>query len=42
MVDRKAGKLTLIELMPGVTLSSVREKTDAAFDIVEGLGEAHL
>lgn len=32
-VDRKAGKLTLIELQPGATLQEVKDKTGAAFDI---------
>lgn len=32
-VDRKAGKLTLIELQPGATLQEVKEKTGAKFDI---------
>jgi len=27
-----AGKLTLVELMPGATLEEVRSKTEAAFD----------
>lgn len=32
-VDRKAGKLTLIELQPGTTLQEVKDKTGAKFDI---------
>lgn len=32
-VDRKAGKLTLTELFPGVTLEEVKEKTEAKFDV---------
>ncbi len=41
-VDRKAGQLMLTELMPGVTLSEVQEKTGATFDVIEGLGEVHV
>lgn len=41
-VDRKAGKLMLTELMPGVTLSKVRQKTGATFDVAEGLGEVQV
>ena len=37
-IDRKAGKMTLSELAPGVTIDEVREKTGAAFDIAESLG----
>lgn len=32
-VDRKAGKLTLIELQPGATLKEVKEKTGASFEV---------
>ena len=31
-VDRKAGKLILTELAPGVTIEEVREKTPAKFE----------
>ena len=37
-MDRKAGRLTLIELMPGGNLEEVREKTGADFDVAEGWG----
>ena len=36
-VDRKKGILTLRELMPGVTLEEVRAKTEAPFEVAEGL-----
>lgn len=36
-VDRKAGKLLLTELAPGVTLEEVKAKTGAKFDVVENL-----
>lgn len=37
-VDRKGeGGLTCIELMEGVTLDEVREKTDAKFEVGEGV-----
>jgi len=32
-VDRKAGKLTLVELSEGVTLEEVKEKTGAEFEV---------
>jgi 3-oxoacid CoA-transferase len=34
-IDRKAGKMTLTELAPGITLEEVKEKTGATFDIAE-------
>lgn len=36
-IDRKAGKLILMELAPGATLEEVKEKTGAKFDIAEDL-----
>jgi 3-oxoacid CoA-transferase len=41
-VDRQAGTLTLVELMPGVSLGEVQNKTGAAFEVVPGLGEVHV
>ena len=38
-VDRKAGKLILQELAPGVTVDEIKEKTGAKFEIAEGLRE---
>lgn len=32
-IDRKAGKMTLKELMPGATLEEVKAKTAAKFEI---------
>ncbi|POW10657.1 hypothetical protein PSTT_05899 [Puccinia striiformis] len=32
-IDRIAGKMTLVDLQPGVTLQEVQEKTDAEFEI---------
>ncbi|ORY63810.1 hypothetical protein BCR35DRAFT_308776 [Leucosporidium creatinivorum] len=34
-VDRKAGKMTLVELAPGVTLEEVRAKTGAKYDVAK-------
>lgn len=36
-VDRQAAELTLVELMPGVTLQEVEQKTDAKFKIGPGV-----
>lgn len=41
-IDRALGKLTLTELMPGVTLEEVRAKTAATFAVADGLKEAPL
>lgn len=41
-VDRKAGKLTLTELMPGATLEEVKAKTGAAFDVSPNLKTAKI
>ncbi|GFZ46537.1 hypothetical protein JCM24511_04784 [Saitozyma sp. JCM 24511] len=41
-VNRQAGTLTLIELMPGVSLEEVQNKTGAAFEVAPGLGEVHV
>ena len=38
-MDRHAGILTLLELMPGVTLEEVKAKTDATFEIGPDLRE---
>lgn len=38
-VDRQAGKLTLIETMPGVTVEEIKAKTDATFDVSPDLKE---
>ena len=32
-IDRKAGKVTLIELAPGVTLEEIRAKTEASYTV---------
>ncbi|EFP76190.1 hypothetical protein PGT21_006462 [Puccinia graminis f. sp. tritici] len=32
-IDRNAGKMTLVDLQPGVTLQEVKDKTDAEFEI---------
>ncbi|MEK9678237.1 MAG: CoA-transferase, partial [Rhodospirillaceae bacterium] len=37
-IDRKAGKTKLMELADGVTVDEVREKTEAGFEVAEGLG----
>lgn len=34
-VDRKAGKLTLTEIAPGITIDELRAKTDAKFDLAD-------
>lgn len=36
-VDRKAGKLTLTELAPGVTLEEIAEKTGAKYEVAKDL-----
>jgi 3-oxoacid CoA-transferase len=36
-VDRKAGKLILTELQPGVTLEQVKEATGAKYDVSKDL-----
>ncbi|OAQ67851.1 succinyl-CoA:3-ketoacid-coenzyme A transferase subunit A [Pochonia chlamydosporia 170] len=36
-VDRKKGGLTLTELAPGVTVDEVRSKTDAKFEVADGV-----
>ncbi|KAL1409404.1 hypothetical protein Q8F55_003387 [Vanrija albida] len=41
-VDRHAAKLTLVELMPGVTLDEVKAKTDAQFDVADSVVETHV
>lgn len=41
-VDRKAGKLTLTELMPGATLDEVKAKTGATFDVSPDLKTAKI
>ncbi|WOO79865.1 Succinyl-CoA:3-ketoacid coenzyme A transferase 1, mitochondrial [Vanrija pseudolonga] len=41
-VDRHAGKLTLVELMPGVTLDEVQAKTDAKFSVADSVVETHV
>lgn len=41
-VDRKAGKLTLTELMPGATLEEVVAKTGAKFDVSPDLKTAQI
>ncbi|EJT47459.1 coenzyme A transferase, putative [Trichosporon asahii var. asahii CBS 2479] len=41
-VDRKAGKLTLTELMPGATLEEVVAKTGAKFDVSPNLKTAQI
>ena len=38
-IDRKAGKMTLIELAPGVTLEEVKSKTAASFIVADDLKE---
>jgi 3-oxoacid CoA-transferase len=38
-IDRKAGKMTLIELAPGVTLEEVKSKTAAKFAVAADLQE---
>ena len=32
-IDRHAGKMTLTELAPGVTLEEIRSKTGADYDV---------
>ncbi|GMK54261.1 hypothetical protein CspeluHIS016_0108470 [Cutaneotrichosporon spelunceum] len=41
-IDRKAGRMTLLELMPGATLEEVQAKTAAPFDVVPDLKTAVL
>lgn len=41
-IDRKAGKMTLKELMPGATLDEVKAKTGAPFEVAEGLQEVQV
>ncbi|BEI86278.1 hypothetical protein CcaverHIS002_0605650 [Cutaneotrichosporon cavernicola] len=41
-VDRKAGKLTLTELMPGATVDEVKAKTGATFDVVPNIKEVSI
>lgn len=41
-IDRKAGKMTLKELMPGATLEEVKAKTGAKFDIGPNVEEASV
>jgi len=36
-IDRHAGKMTLTELAPGVTLEEVREKTGADYEVSSSL-----
>lgn len=36
-IDRKAGKMTLTELAPGVTIDEIRARTGAPFEIAESL-----
>lgn len=38
-IDRAAGKMTLIELAPGVTLEEVKSKTAAKFIVADDLKE---
>jgi 3-oxoacid CoA-transferase len=41
-IDRKEGKMTLTELMPGATLDEVRAKTGASFEVSPDLKTATL
>lgn len=41
-IDRKAGKMTLIELMPGATLDEVKAKTGAKFEIASAVQEKQV
>lgn len=41
-IDRKAGKMTLTELMPGATLDEVKAKTGAKFEIGPGVEEKQV
>jgi 3-oxoacid CoA-transferase len=41
-IDRKAGVMTLRELMPGVTLEEVKAKTAAPFQIGDGVRESSI
>lgn len=41
-IDRKAGCMTLTELMPGATLEEVRAKTAAPFDVSPNLKTASI
>lgn len=41
-IDRKAGKMTLIELMPGATLEEVKAKTGAKFEVGAGIEEKQV
>ncbi len=41
-IDRKAGKMTLKELMPGATLAEVKAKTGAKFEVGPDVHETHL
>jgi 3-oxoacid CoA-transferase subunit B len=36
-IDRAEGRMALVELAPGVTLAEVRDKTEAAFTVPEGI-----
>ena len=36
-IDRKAGKMTLIELAPGVTLDELKSKTAATYTVSPAL-----
>ena len=36
-IDKEAGKMTLAELAPGVTLDEVRGKTEADYAVAPGL-----
>ncbi len=36
-IDRKAGKSKLIELAPEVTVDEVRERSEAQFEVAQGL-----
>lgn len=41
-IDRKAGKMTLKELMPGATLEEVKAKTGAKFEIGPNVEETSV
>lgn len=41
-IDRKAGRMMLTELMPGVSLEEVQAKTAAPFDVSPNLKTASI
>ena len=41
-IDRHKGVLTLIELMPGVSLEEVKAKTEAEFEVSPDLKEVSV